>query len=1460
MPVKNPIDCFKKYGVKDLSTQLQKRIEEGANPYEAAREIIVAEHRRLHETTNEIRALGKLKKLPYAEQKDISQQIKQLNEAKTSAAANQPIQQTATEPDPQVKETVTEPTPTGTTEAGQVGAGRTPPVLKSRKGIVNKARDIEDLTDPRDIVMQYFVGGNRINSSAIKELFGGKDDRLHFSKGTKGEYQSRISLIKSDAPSIKELAHQLWENSGGLEEGYNYTDRDFRDAIEAVLKDHNSPASMATELVDRYVNAAVKEDLTEAEAKQINDGLIADLQKYVTDLPENQQNELLSLLSKYQDKYGFVDWAKLEQDTNGFEPEILSLPTQTQEALDGIIQKNIQSGQGELSNTSRQDSSQKENQEKIIAEGAATVPVEPPAEPPKTPPAAGGEQGGSRKKGILNRLYEAKNVPQAAKEGFERAGLDYETASQEEAAKVAKAVVEEFGIDEAVTMAEAQKFDGDVNSLIFAESLNSLSEQIDAVATEAEKVELAKKFAEVAITYDKMGRVKAGRFNAAINYFYKKSPLGVVFYENANRADGFAQFSKGKEKSWQETYDELKQNPEFAKLFKEEVSGEVETKLKEERKSARATRIEKVRDVFKSAKEKFRKEGGGTYSTIIPPHVMETVLEAMELAYEAGEAALKIIEDAVKAISDKIGNDWDKDKFRKEWETKLSDGKKKALTDEELKERVIEKFRKKMKGLSDKQKEEVIRKSYRKLIENGALDHDDFKKIIAEVTGRGELTEAEAKKMKELTQKTNDLEVAAKKWRDEKTKDAQVGFTKAQIEAAQANKELQDMFYNKPDIIKRLTSIMQLSTLGIPALVNNPIYNLWNQMALRFPVGLINDLLDRGIAAAARIGGKNYQKEYNIIAAQKGFFETLGVGGKEAVEQIFTGLNRQDYLQKELYGQQLRPFRAIRDLIAYKQGKKKLTSRQIVDKTLQASVGIPAEVVARLLNIGDKPMRFGAEGGTAAQFAKTLGLQGMDFDLFVNFPREEAYRVYKGMGLSDEVAGQKADYVKAAIMKEGMRSTFQQDNLANEGLTRLFSILGGKESGTANLAKVLTISPYVKIPLNAGWSTYNLINPEVAILQAFVHGGRAWKLARSGKTTDSQLALREARYWFGHAIVGVATRAVVLALIGSGRFSPGSDEDETKKKRDARFYFDKPGTIEVGGQKIADRWFGQFGAVKNAIAKRYYDSTPEQREKQQEFWNIVFGGMELEGLQEFQNSVFANTSALAQVLETGNPDRYITNTINMFTNIIQPASWAQMERAALDEVPTSRGDNLLDKINQEFAKRSTVYRQITGTDIYKKRDIWGNRMPKGGNIISRAFGISKANPQLPARPMFDDYLRTGDSGFLPPAVLPTIDGQKLNQDQYDRLQKYIGNERQHLTEPFVAGDVVTKVTKKYYKDMTDDEKKDYLNALYTEGRIRGTEKFYTDYPQFRPKEKSIKKQVSDVLQNADLELMKIKDK
>ena len=65
MPVKNPIDCFKKYGVKDLSTQLQKRIDEGVKngsitSKEQAR--LEKEQEHLQKKEDRIKADGKVTK------------------------------------------------------------------------------------------------------------------------------------------------------------------------------------------------------------------------------------------------------------------------------------------------------------------------------------------------------------------------------------------------------------------------------------------------------------------------------------------------------------------------------------------------------------------------------------------------------------------------------------------------------------------------------------------------------------------------------------------------------------------------------------------------------------------------------------------------------------------------------------------------------------------------------------------------------------------------------------------------------------------------------------------------------------------------------------------------------------------------------------------------------------------------------------------------------------------------------------------------------------------------------------------------------------------------------------------------------------------------------------------------------------------------------------------------------
>ena len=1058
------------------------------------------------------------------------------------------------------------------------------------------------------------------------------------------------------------------------------------------------------------------------------------------------------------------------------------------------------------------------------SKGAAVPPKEPPIE--KSTSGTGGKR--LNDKGILTHLHTAENIPEEARKGFEKESLKYETKSQKEAEAVAKSFIEFAGIDEAVSMAEAQKFDGDVNSLIFAEALNQLSEQEQKATTPEEKFEAAKRFAEVGIVYDKMARY-GGRFNAAINYFYKKSPLGVVMMENARRKDDFNKWSKPKDKSWKEFYEELMKEPEFADI----VNIKVQEELKKERAAAREKRKDKVQAVFKKAKDQFR--GGAAYSTIIPPKVIIAAIDLMEQAYLAGEAVAKVIQDGIDYISTELGTTaWDSDKFRKEWEAELRESVgKKTLTDAELKTKLLDKFRNKLKGLTDEQKEDVIRKSYKKIIESGGLEFDDFKEIIAQATGRADLTADEAAKMKELVQKTNAVDDAAQKWRTEKTKEAEVGYRKAQIEATKATRDLNDMFQDKPDIIRRLVSMMQLNTLGVVSLVANVAYNVWNQSFIRFPIGVINNLFDRGIS----LFDKNYTREFATIEAQKDFWQSLGVGSKEAVQQIGTGLSRQDYLSKEVPSQ-FRPFKSVRDLWAWKNNKKNLTKAQFWDKVLQAMPqGMSAEIVARLLNVGDKPQRFGAEGAQAATFAKALGLKDIDKQLFIEFPREQAYEALKAQGYSDEVAGQKADYIKEAIIKEGKRSTFQQDNLLNDAITRAAGVLGGKDSGTAGLAKSLVFSPYIKIPTNAFWSMYNMVNPEVAILQAITHAGIAKKFKNKGELTKASLQNREARYWIAHAIWGMAMRAIVISLVKSGTFVPSADDDESKKERDAASFFDRPGYVNVGNLKISNRWFGVLGAMGNVIAKKWKDMTPEQRDAQDDFWNTVFGGMEIAALKEMENGVFANSSSLLQSLNTGDWSRYGINTINLFANIIQPATSAQFDRAQLDYVPTSKGDNFLDRLKQNFAQRSKLYRRIFDVQINQKKDIWGKPVPKGGNELSRMFGISKNNPQLFGRVVYDDFLRSGDSGFLPPAVLPILNGQQLNAEQENRLIEYVGSEREKLVKPYINDMAeIDGFNAKYSELETDEDKKFVLQYLYNEGRDRGVELFYQDYPELRPKE------------------------
>ena len=269
-------------------------------------------------------------------------------------------------------------------------------------------------------------------------------------------------------------------------------------------------------------------------------------------------------------------------------------------------------------------------------------------------------------------------------------------------------------------------------------------------------------------------------------------------------------------------------------------------------------------------------------------------------------------------------------------------------------------------------------------------------------------------------------------------------------------------------------------------------------------------------------------------------------------------------------------------------------------------------------------------------------------------------------------------------------------------------------------------------------------------------------------------------------------------------------------------------------------------------------SEPEQKEAQETFWNTIFGGMEVDALSELENGIFANSSSLLQAYSTRNPDRYLMNTVNLLSNIIQPGGVAQINRASIENVTSNAGDSFMDKLNQNFAQRSTLYRRIFDVQLNYKRDIWGQRIPKEGNILSRMMGISKADPQVFARPIYNDYLRTMDAGFLPPVVYPNLGDVKLNTEQHDRLQDYVGSARKELIKPYVNGALKLDGFDVPYSQLKNDsDKKFVLDKFYEWGRAEGLAKLYKGYPELIPKSTPVDF-VEQIKKELFLELQKIK--
>jgi hypothetical protein len=1081
---------------------------------------------------------------------------------------------------------------------------------------------------------------------------------------------------------------------------------------------------------------------------------------------------------------------------------------------------------------------------------------------------------GNNKKSILNRIFESKNIPEYIKEKFADQ-LTYNPQSHTVARDMAKAIIKEFGVENSVQMAESGRFNGDVNSLIFAEGIDQIFEREQAATTPEGKQRLAEQWADYSMRYDEAARQK-GKFISAVYDFYKKSPLGIVIAERANRDEVFKKWFKNKESAYKEVFKELSEDPEFKQFVKEKV----DVQLKSERAVTRMKRRKKIEDIFDSAKFK----GDTLHSSLVPPQLWNAAVEVMKQAALAGESIADIIAQGVQHIKDNHTESWDIDQFRKEWEEKLKgvDGEGDAKQpSKDKQQKVLDRFRKKLSGMTDIQKEDVIRRSFKTLVENGALNYDEFKKIVASVMNLGELSPEEVQKISEYVKDVNAVQDAADNALKERSEKSLGDFQKIAKKAERSATELGNIVNSKTDLLQRVRSIIQLNTLGVVSLIKNPIYNVFHQALVRLPKGIIMTGVDQAIYGLSLLSNKItgsaiLKPQTNIFLAQKGYFKQGGKGGSEAINQVFTGLTSLDYFQKEIRTSQIKPAQAWRDIWDWKKGDKFLDNAQIADRLIQGTVGIPAEAVARMLNIGDKPFRFAAQAAMAETIAtQQFGLKGIDKEIFTTFPKEEATRLYKEKGMNHDDAVKKAEALEKRIVDEGEQAVFQQKNLVMEGLNGLGAMMKNFSEdkpiakGGVAIAKIVGTlnTPFLKTPLNIFWELFNLVTPEVALAQSAIYGYMAGRAKYKGDSEKASEYAFQAKKWMAHGATGYSLLAAFGYFASIGAISGGGDDDSAKERKGKKTY-QKPHALNVakimraftgGNTRDEDNdlmvdlsWFGAPGMIMNIQADRYENMTQEERDKMSyiaELQNRMHGAA-ADGLE---NSIFQGTIAGINAFKQGGRwvNTWVMNQVNVGTNFFQPATFAQFSRGTLPYNPAIKADNFAQELRNNFASRSLLFRAFSG---YPPSDItiWGDKAMRNNTgakgVAFNMLGFDEYNKDTFAEPIFQDFKRTGNSSFFPTDVRPTmtVDGQdkKMGVEQERQFKTLVGQARKSLVAPFI-NDMATLESKdenldgKTYNELSDDLKVKALNILYKKGYEAGKAQFkelHSDFQTTKEKE------------------------
>jgi hypothetical protein len=189
-----------------------------------------------------------------------------------------------------------------------------------------------DVSDPLNLVKQYFIQGGKINKSALEYIYGDKSGQRtgKTDPAVEAERKRRIGYYAGEGKGkgIDEIAHELWGMYGDMTP--EATSTDYRDALIEVISGYNSTTKMAESINKMFGEVTPDEQIEDSEINEIAEAVVDNtptdesvdkrLEKFVNDIGEGNnwftQYDLLTILESNADKLPENDYLTFKNYLN----------------------------------------------------------------------------------------------------------------------------------------------------------------------------------------------------------------------------------------------------------------------------------------------------------------------------------------------------------------------------------------------------------------------------------------------------------------------------------------------------------------------------------------------------------------------------------------------------------------------------------------------------------------------------------------------------------------------------------------------------------------------------------------------------------------------------------------------------------------------------------------------------------------------------------------------------------------------------------------------------------------------------------------------------------------------------------------------------------------------------------------------------------------------------------------